>query len=147
MAFRTGSQAPRNQDGHERKYLKSLCLSFCFWRVWMFQLQFPLMWHLGRWLGGWSWFIRVIRARYLHGPRRRAGEASWDKKRTAVGTVSWDRVPPEIGVRIHNPKGFAIYNMVPSSVSPPPPSPPPWVGSPGSSPNSLPFAKFQLRIC
>ena len=32
--------------------------------------------------------------------------------------------------------------MVPSSVSPPPPSPPPWVGSPGSSPNSLLFASY-----
>ena len=30
MAFRTGSRAPRSQDGHRRKYLKNLILFFVF---------------------------------------------------------------------------------------------------------------------
>ena len=46
----------------------------------------------------------------LYGPRRRAGEASWDQKGTAVGTAFRDRVSQrDIGVGYIVPIGFAIY--------------------------------------
>ena len=77
------------------------------------------------------WQIVVGSARRQH--RR---ETSWQSASDIIRSHQ---------VMVYTAVQNAIYiymDMVPSSVSPPPPLPPPWVGSPGTTPPFLLFASY-----